>query len=145
MRTHLWNGHSNELIENGITEHKLMAMTKPEVQQWHNYFHGVEGSPDDHLDDDEQSRAITFVEQTTMPLSPNYVGEPVDETIDYEMIVDGHYEYDNSAYSQSGYGQSEFIYEQGIIIEGATSYEFETQIQPTILSQDVFQFEPSDR
>ena len=40
MRTHLWNGHSRELIANGITENKLMAMTVPEVQKWHNHFHG---------------------------------------------------------------------------------------------------------
>ena len=46
MKTHLWEGHSDDLQRNGISHAKLMAMPMPLVQKWHNFFHGSEGSPE---------------------------------------------------------------------------------------------------
>ena len=113
MRTHLWNGHSKELVANGITEHKLMAMTVPEVQKWHNYFHGVEGSPEHH-EDDEQGHRETIV-QPSMPPSPNYADETVYGTIVIENSM-----YNGFEYSQPIDGQFGIIYEQGVIIHEST-------------------------
>lgn len=45
MRTHLWSDHASDLQREGISQGILMAMPLPLVQQWHNYFHGTEGSP----------------------------------------------------------------------------------------------------
>ena len=79
MRTHLWNAHSTELIENGITEHKLMAMTVPEVQEWHNRFHGAEASAD-HPHEDGELGGQDAIAQQPMTSSPIYG----DGTIVYE-------------------------------------------------------------
>ena len=133
MRTHLWNGHSKELIENGITEYKLMAMAVPEVQKWHNHFHGVEGSPEHPHDDEEQGHLKTIVQQS--PSATYYVDDQVHGTSAYE----------NSGYLQSVYGQPEIIYEQGVIIQGTTAAGFEFQMQPTILNQGLIQSWTSDR
>ena len=114
MRTHLWNAHSKALIENGITENKLFAMTVPEVQKWHNHFHGVEGSPE-HPHEDHEDGNIATAEQSTMPTSPTYGDDPFNETIIYE-----NYGYDNAEYPQSIYSQPEIIYDQGVILEGYT-------------------------
>lgn len=134
MRTHLWNGHANELIENGITENKLMAMTVPEVQKWHNYFHGAEGSPEHSHDDDEHSHLDTIVQQPAMPSSLTYVDESGYGTVVYEA-----FDYDISEYPQSVYDQSEIIYEDGVIFESSTAYEFEDQFQSTFLDHGVIQ------
>ena len=133
MRTHLWNAHSKELIENGITEFKLMAMTAPEVQKWHNYFHGVEGSPEHPHDDHDQND--TIVQPSTMPLSPTYVYDPV-----YGTVIDGSYGY-YPEFPQSVIGQPGIVYEQGVIIQESTP----GQMQPTILNQDVIEVEPVGR
>ena len=113
MRTHLWNGHSKELVANGITEYKLMAMTVPEVQKWHNYFHGVEGSPEHH-DDDEHGHQETIV-QPSIPPSPIYADETVYGTIVIENSM-----YNGFEYSQPIDGQFGIIYEPGVIIQGST-------------------------
>jgi len=118
MRTHLWNGHASELINSGITENKLMAMTVAEVQKWHNHFHGAEGSPDHPHDDGEHGNVDTIVQHSTMPLSPTYVDDAFNGTFIGETIVYEDFEYDSSGYPQSDYGQSEIIYEQGFIVEG---------------------------
>ena len=122
MRTHLWNGHSKELIQNGITENKLMAMTVEEVQKWHNYFHGVEDSPEHLHDDVEQSSLHTNVQLPMVPESSSYVDDQVYGTIVYENSGS-----QNSDYFQSVDGQPEIIYEQGVIIQGSANFEYETQ------------------
>ena len=129
MRTHLWNGHANELIANGITEHKLMAMTVPEVQQWHNYFHGAEGSPEQHHDDGEQSHLVTIVEQPAMLQSPNYVGDSVHETNFHE----------NSGFNDAGYpqladGEAEMIDEKEFVIQGTMIYESKNPMESNLLN-----------
>ena len=146
MRTHLWNGHSRELTENGFTENKVMAMTATEAQKWHNHFHGAEGSPEHSDDDGEQihlDTIIQLVQQPTMPLSPTYANAPIDGTIVY-----GNPEYDDSGYPQSVYAQPGIVYEQGVIIDGSIPYGFEgvqTQMQPIILNQGLIQSWPTDR
>ena len=114
MRTHLWNSHSTELIANGITEFKLMAMTVPEVQKWHNYFHGAEGSPENSHKDGEQDHFDTIVEHPTTTSSTTNIDDPVYGTIVYENSVL------DSGYLYSVDGQPEIIYEQGIIVEEYT-------------------------
>ena len=128
MRTHLWNAHSKELIKNGITENKLMAMAVPEVQKWHNHFHGVEGSPEHPHDDHEQSDSSSLTEQSATTASPIYGGESVDGTIISGTIIYENSEYDNSGYPQPVYGESETFYEPGVIIQDSFPYEFETQM-----------------
>ena len=138
MRTHLWNGHARELIENGFTEHKVMAMTAAEAQKWHNHFHGAEGSPEHHEDDGEQSHLNTIVQQPTTPLSPTYANAPV-----YGTIVYGNSEYNHSGYPQSVNSQPGIVYEQGVIIQGSTPYGgLQTQLQPIILNQGEIQSWP---
>ena len=139
MRTHLWNAHSKELIDNGITEFKLMAMTVPEVQKWHNFFHGVEGSPDHPHDDDEHDPSGTIVQQSMMPSVPMYVEDPIHGAIIYENF--GYY---NSEFSPSEFSQPGIIYQPGVIIEESSPYGFETQVQPMILNQGVIQPEQID-
>ena len=136
MRTHLWNAHANELIENGITEHKLMAMTVPEVQKWHNYFHGVEGSPEHEHEHDEgeQSLPSKTAQQHAVPQSPTFINDPVHGTIVYE-----NFGYDDFGYPQSFYGQPGIIYEQGGIIQESSQYDFQTPMQPTVIDQGVIQ------
>lgn len=120
MRTHLWNGHSSELIENGITENKLMAMTVPEVQKWHNYFHGAQSHPDHHDDHDHAHAQVnTIIHQPEVLSTPSMIGGPAQGTIVYENS-----EYGNSVHPQFFNAQPEIIYEQGVIIEGSTSYDF---------------------
>ncbi len=45
MRTHLWNDHSSEMKQHGISHDQVMAMPMEKVQKWHNFFHGSEGKP----------------------------------------------------------------------------------------------------
>ncbi|MDB4766099.1 hypothetical protein OAG71_00280 [bacterium] len=139
MRTHLWNGHSNELIENGITENKLMAMTVPEVQKWHNHFHGVEGSPEHPHEDGEHSHHDTIVQESEMSTSPTYVDDSFEGTIVYEYS-----EYGDSEYSEFAYGQPDVFYDQGVIVEGATSYGYQADDQSTIISEGMIQSETID-
>ena len=134
MRTHLWNGHSEELIDNGITENKLMAMTAAEVQKWHNHFHGVEGSPDHPHDDGKQGHLNTIVQQATMHSSPIYVDDPAGGTVIYEDFGDS-----NSEYPRFEHGEPEIMYQQGVTIEGTTAYDFETQMHQTIPNQGVIE------
>ena len=129
MRTHLWNAHSSELIANGITENRIMAMTVPEVQQWHNFFHGVEGSPEHHDDDDHASHASTIVQPTTGPASSFYFDE-----LGNQIFIFENSEYVDPGFPQPEFEQPEIIYEGGFIIQGPASYEFETEMQQTILN-----------
>ena len=140
MRTHLWNAHSQELIANGITEYKIMAMTVPEVQQWHNYFHGVEGSPEHPHDDDEQNHLDTSVQQPMMVPSPAYGDASIQGSNRYEDSGYYHLEYPQSVYNQPG-----IIYQQGEIVQEFSPSGFETQMQPMILNQGVMQSAPIDR
>jgi len=149
MRTHLWNDHSNELIDNGITEHKLMAMKVAEVQKWHNHFHGVGGSPEYHLNDGEQYQLDTIVQQSAMPPSVAYVEKPVNRTIFSGAISTATIDYENSAYNDSEqspqvYGQFEIVHEQAVIIDRSVHYAVETPMQSNILNQNLIQFAPTD-
>ena len=139
MRTHLWNSHAKELIANGITEYTLMAMAQTEVQKWHNHFHGVEGSPEHPHDDDHHGHLDASGQQPTMSSSATYVEDPV-----YGTIVIENSGYYNSGYPQTAYGQSEIIFEHGVIIQGATPHELETQMPSTIQNQAVIQSAPID-
>ena len=138
MRTHLWNSHAKELIENGITEFKLMAMTVPEVQQWHNHFHGMEGSPEHPHHDDDHGQLDSIDQKPTMS-TPTYVDDPIHGTIVYENPI-----YSASGYHQSVHGQPEIIYEQSAIIQEFNNGSG-TQIQPTRPSSGVTQTMPSGR
>ena len=131
MRTHLWNAHSKELIENGITENKLMAMTQPEVQKWHNHFHGAEGSPEH----DDHDNSDTIDGQTKTPQSSTYDDDPFGEA----TTVDGNYEYSNSGYPDVVYGESEIIYDQGVIIGESMPYQYETPMESTTLNHGVIE------
>ena len=126
MRTHLWNAHAKELIKNGITESKLMAMTVPEVQEWHNRFHDV-GEDGHH--EDEQSHLGTIEQQPMTSSTTTYV-DPVSGTTVYRFS-----DYNHSEYSQPFYGQPEIIYEQGTIIEGPATYGFQGGIQSWSIDQ----------
>ena len=140
MRTHLWNGHSNELIENGITENKLMAMSVPEVQKWHNHFHGVDGSPEhDHVDGEHNDHE-TIAEQPVTNPSPIYADESGEGTIVYESSV-----YDDSGYSQPMYGEPENVYGGGVVVGESSVYGFETPMEPMILNQGFIESWPSDQ
>ena len=140
MRTHLWNGHSRELIENGITENKLMAMTVPEVQHWHNYFHGGEDSPEHAHDGDEQSHPSTIAQQPTSYSAITYAENPVDGTIAYENSG-----FVSSEYPQFQDGQPEIIYPQGTSTQSSASHGFGPRTQSAVVVEGVIESGPSDR
>lgn len=128
MRTHLWNGHSRELIQNGITENKLMAMMQPEVQKWHNYFHHAGGHPEhdshpnhiSHADHNYQQPLPhhgSLGQQPAPTTSPIYFDQPAEGIIVYgNSQFDQLPHYDHSVYAP------ETIAPQGVIIEGSTFY-----------------------